>query len=459
MNEKNEDTPSPWIDSEDLDERIDETCHLYGIDKLECITSNTKENNTDDADSIVSEDSGKEAVTLQDRINSQLFIVRETTSGQILWKCPLQDSDTIADNFVALKALSYRLPCHSFRSMLPALKEGDRPPVRSPTWIRHCMIGVLFSALQSYAEERASSLIHIVRIHFPEHAYAWFSNEEDFLPRDEKGVERLAKEDEDRWAFYHGVKGLSNCDSLGWIVYQLLDDLHGEDFFSFFSDAMDMIQKEMGQSFDQFSENSVAKAEFEDKYIWVLTTTSHEIIYRLFYGDWIKSSAYTEALTTEVDENAMDMPNSTLPVLQTEATLKDIYSPCIELYSFVQMLLKMYLKHMVKQMIQIRLMIDTSSTCELTDYYNVPTANQCDKENALMKGQSASFVDFCKIIKSLWPTVSLKEMTLLYRESYDATYPPSQWNKPAPKGISFDGFMVAAERRCFFSRARLNRNK
>ena len=57
--------------------RFLETCALYGVDKLE------SSSNKDD-ESIASVDSGKDSILLQDRVNSQLFISRESSLGKSL---------------------------------------------------------------------------------------------------------------------------------------------------------------------------------------------------------------------------------------------------------------------------------------------------------------------------------------------------------------------------------------
>ena len=111
MDEDEEKSHDDWIDSENLDCQISEACQLYGIDKLEeCNRDET--NNKDDAESI---ESGKDEITLQDRVNSQLFIVRETESGQLIWKCSLQEADAVACHIDAANKTTYRLGCHSFR--------------------------------------------------------------------------------------------------------------------------------------------------------------------------------------------------------------------------------------------------------------------------------------------------------------------------------------------------------
>ena len=68
--------PHVWIDSENLDCQISEACQLYGIDRLECARDKKAvKNECSDAVSIISEDSSKDEVPLQDRINSKLYIV------------------------------------------------------------------------------------------------------------------------------------------------------------------------------------------------------------------------------------------------------------------------------------------------------------------------------------------------------------------------------------------------
>ena len=72
----NKPKPHVWNDSENLECQISEACQLYGIDSLECARDKKAvENECSDAVSIISEDSSKDEVTPQDRINSKLYIV------------------------------------------------------------------------------------------------------------------------------------------------------------------------------------------------------------------------------------------------------------------------------------------------------------------------------------------------------------------------------------------------
>ena len=185
---------SRCFEGEDLDCRqITEACQLYGFDRLECTHDKTADKG--DADSIISEESGKDAVPLQDRVNSRLLVVREADSGQSLWRIPMEESDTIANHISANSKLHYRLPCHSFRSLLPPLLE-ERPPIRNSSWFRSCMKGVLFSYLDDRSSCQAVNNTNKL-IRFPEFVYCWFADEDE---------EDQSSADEDRWAFYYALK-------------------------------------------------------------------------------------------------------------------------------------------------------------------------------------------------------------------------------------------------------------
>ena len=102
------------------EKQIREVAQLYGFGelKLKPDSTNKKKDDHDANNSIASVDSNNDEIPLQERVDSQLYIVRETPSGQQLWKHPLSDSDAIAGHIAENNKLVHRLPCHSFRSML-----------------------------------------------------------------------------------------------------------------------------------------------------------------------------------------------------------------------------------------------------------------------------------------------------------------------------------------------------
>jgi len=429
-----------------IDDQLYSSFELYGIDILEYSTN--KRNNLEDDDE--SEDSGKDSVSLQDRINSRLFVVRETPFGDILWKCPIEQSDSVAEHLVESSHLNHRLNCHSFRFMLPSLEEGNRPPVRNPSWMKECMKGTLFSAFKVYATDRSVNSSGIVRMNFPEHVYVWFDH------------------DDDRWAFYFGLKKLSVCDSLAWIVYKLLDDKDGEEhpgehFFAFLSDALDEIQNQMGllwsrcigtryfqniQEVRKEAESTSGVEGFGDCFVdavWLPLKLANEATLRLFGSGWIRSPSLVESLIERLHEIALDVPESN--------SKDDAGTPSIELFSFIQTILKCYLAYANKRNILICAMIDTAVTGELTGFYPSASTSARTEEISIDKPK-ASFPEFCKILKTLWPAVALKEIATMYRIASDEEYPRSQWSRAPPRGVSFCGFAVAAERRCFFTRLR-----
>eukprot|EP00970_Alexandrium_tamarense_P008750 scaffold1693_cov263-Alexandrium_tamarense.AAC.4 len=430
-------------------------CQLYGFEKLECAAMRNAAFETAkeerDADSIVTEDS----VPLRDRINSQLFVTRETETGKVLWKRPMQETDMIAHDIDARTNLQHRLPCHSFRSMLPSLAEGKRPPAKSPDWIRSCTRGILFSAWHAYRNERLASNADDAKFYFPEHVYCWFSDEANST---------MTTEDEDRWAFYQGIKGLAISDAEGWIMYQMLNDMQGEHFTSFLFHTLKTIKSQMESSWtDQvgvvfshaegLQSMSVLQERFKslgqslenDNYLcginlWISLDSAHDSLRVLFYSDRIKSSATTKALSKRATEMTVDVKGE----------------PCIDVFSLVQIIMKEYIVHMQKQTTLLRIMFETGSTGNLTDVYDTPGEVDINEEIEIDTEYIVSFQQFVKIIKTIWPTLMLKEVALLYREAYDMMYPTSQWNQPAPDGISFASFMSAADKRCLFSRVRAN---
>ncbi|KAL3764459.1 hypothetical protein ACHAW5_000123 [Stephanodiscus triporus] len=449
-----------------INSQIHETCQLYDIDDRLKITRNKTKT---DADSIASEESGKDDVTLQDRVDSQLYIVRETKSGRQLWKCPLKESDDVANHISAVSKLCYRMGCHSFRSMLPPL--DGRPPIRSPSWLRHCSRG----ALQSYLENRLSSNSnHVYRIRFPEHVYCWFADD---------GNDRTA--DEDRWAFYHGLKIESSTPEY-WLAQCLLDDMQGEDFASFLANSIDIIHKQTGKSWGQlFGEVSScdkargirSKSQLMDgicqgcqgdcqlddhnafdqictaNNIWIPVEIAQVIAHQLFHSDWITSSKYVEELSIKVTETAMDIESSSL----FEA--KEVVSPhepvvavkaSIDSFAFLQLIMKTHLSRRKKQVTLIGLMFETASHGVLTDFYGANKINHPGYKDNLI-----GVPQLYAILNTIWK-LTLEEVTLVFREAYDALYPPSQWNKPAPDGINFQSFLVAADRLALFSRWTFN---
>ena len=80
-------------------------------------------------------------------------------------------------------------------------------------------------------------------------------------------------------------------------------------------------------------------------------------------------------------------------------------------------------------------------------------ANPCDQDELCV----VNVPQLHSILKTIWP-IALKDISQIYRESYDVMYPLSQWKNPAPSGINFQSFLVAAERRGWFSKYGVNIN-
>ena len=405
-------------------------CQLYKVDNRQDSHCKT-DCSDDDGDSITSED-------LQERINSHLFITRETGSGKVLWRCPIQNTDSLSDHVIAHDSLKYRFPAHSFRSMLLPTKENNSPD-QSASWIQCCMRGLFFASF--YEFNHCVAQIDTA-FSFPQLVYRWFSNED-----------KLAADDDEKWAFYHGLNLVSKEDPLGWIVHQLMDDAQGEHFTSFLFQSVNIVKNHMGSCWDeQFGlyskpESTSSKMKFEEvlhshdqsfdepgpvSIFCMSTESARAAINELFYGDFIKSPATVEELHQKLEGMTVDSN--------------------IDLFSFVQMIMKAYLTHMQKQFTLIRLMFETSCSGTLTDFYDdqVIEGNDHPKEY----GDSlVGFRELHKILKTLWPNkISLRESTSIYHEAFDVMYPQSQWGKPCSSdGISFESFCIAADRKCLFS--------
>lgn len=215
---------------------------------------------------------------------------------------------------------------------------------------------------------------------------------------------------------------------------------------------METIRKQMGKSWElQFGDSGKAfcsrsqliESSCAAENIWIPVDISTELIYQLFYSDRIKSSEYVEELSRNVNEVTVDVETSLLWQDESEGTTQSV-----DLFMFLQMVMKTYRSHRKKQNTLIRLMFDTASKGVLTDFYNAPESinTQCNQEGMI------SLPQLFQIVQTLWPSTTLQETAQIYRDAYDVLYPPSQWNRPAPGGIDFKGFLVAAERHHLFSR-------
>ncbi|KAL7513298.1 hypothetical protein ACHAXN_011120 [Cyclotella atomus] len=395
-------------------------CQLYRVDECQDTT------HCDD-DSITSKN-------LTERVNSHLFIVRETESGEEIWRLPIQNADAVANHIIANDKLRYRLPSHTFRSML--LPMDGQTPIQSATWIASCAKGLFFAAFHEFDQRDDATMNSPFR--FPEFTYCWFSD----------GENHSSNNDEDKWAFYHGLKLMSLEDALCWIVYRLMDDVQGEHFTSFLFQALGVLKKHLGALWEEqlgfcSQKETVSNMLMYEKRLQSLgcsletpssqislsTEVARAAINELFYGERFKSSATVEDLHQQLKDVAV--------------------KSSIDFFSLVEMIMKAYTVHMQKQFTLIRLMFGTSSTGTLTDYYNEPKEDHPRSSSDLI-----GFRELHKILKTLWPKITMQESTLIYREAYDVMYPQSDWGRPSPNGISFDSFMIAADHRSLFSQMR-----
>lgn len=429
-------TPSGWIESKNLD--VAETLALYGVDKIECCHNKTTAANNKDDDSIISIDSGKDSIPLQDRVNSQLYISREMSSGKSLWKCPLSESDVIASHLVATSKLCHRLPCHNFRSLLPPLT--NEPPLRGPAWLRHIMRGVLFAALQNYSDlENDCQLSNNSALRFPEFVYCWFEQEDS------------KSSDADRWSFYHELKTSTESNPESWLLFTLLDDLQGTDFLFFAVQVLNAVRNLMDKSWHHQFGNIISTCgeatEFdaEAKDVFLPVEISKEIAFQLFYSDSIKSSKLVDEVSNKAEVMVVDTDNSVLWGEQVSSPT----TKSIDLFAFIKIVMTTYLSHKKKQVTLIRLMFETASKGVLTDFYDAQESSSLDDDTGT---DLVNVTQLHQILKTVRKSTTLQETTQIYREAYDVMYPPSQWNKPAPDGIDFQSFLIAAERYSLFSR-------
>ncbi len=413
-----------------IDSETREECILYGLDCLHVNAVDNAENKFDDgAESIVSEESGQNAIPLQDQVDSRLYLVRETASGQQIWKRFMrEESDVIASHIAANNRTSFRVGCHSYRSLLPPIV-GDQTPVRSRSWLRNCSRGVL----QSYLLSRSSSHDgQSYRLRFPELVYCWFADCND---------DRRA--DDDRWAFYHGLKSSVDVDPEYWLMYNLLDGMQGEGFVSFVATSFETIQKQTGKAIASKSQlmNTFCDSVFgfddnddvDDGQTCMATIpidTANKIQLVLFEG---LSTTVTEVMTK--DYRTSDLRSN------------EVESSSIDLFSFVQCMMKIYLSQRKKRTTLLRLMFETASQGVLTDSYDAKGSN------AMSKRDLVSVSQLFEILNTIWKDVTLEETVMIFREAYDAMYPPTQWGKIAPDGINFQCFLIAVERLHALSRA------
>lgn len=411
---------------------------------------------TDDDDGIVSVESGVDDVTLRERMDSRLYVVRETGSGRQLWKCPLGESDEVVDRIAAERSCRGGESCRSFRGMLPPL--DDRPPIRSRGWLRRCSRG----ALRSYLEDRSSSNKSAHRIRFPEHVYCWFAD-----------GDRDRSADEDRWAFYHGLKP-EDSDPEFWLTRCLLDDTQGEDFSSFLAHSIRTAHEQTGKSWDQlFGNKSTFESQLVDgisqggcasedhdadvhqacraNNVWITAETAQVIVCQLFQSDWIDSSKAFQELFAEATKTATFIEDTSL--LEAKVGLASRHErvaadkSSIDFFTFLQLIMKTHLSRRKKQVTLIGLMFEKASQGVVTDCDANKRDHPCYEDNLIGVPQ------LYDIVKIIWPSMTLKDTTLVFRVAHDSMFLHSQWDKSilAPNGINFQSFLIAVERLGLFS--------
>lgn len=280
----------------DNEHSLDEMFLMYGIQ------SNGAETQADDH-SISSDNSE----TLDERLNSQLFVVRASVDGKtILSQFPIEESESIAAHLVERNARG-RVSCLEFRSMLQPISK-DKVPVRDEAWLRNCMRGILISAaLGSDALED-----------WPSHVYCWFMENHD---------------DEEAWSFYYSLKQHATSDAEACLHYQILNDVN-LDFAAFFVDTLVFMKSLTDQSWLEDLEN-----ECQQQRIWIPTDVTKRVISHMF--SWTDPPLSIEDLNRKVEGESEEEQGR------------------VDLFSFLQVLMRTHVDQIKKQTTLLRVLFDT----------------------------------------------------------------------------------------------------
>lgn len=363
---------------------------MYGIQR--------EENEKNDDNSIISSDNSE---TLDERLNSQLFIVRASVEGKILSQFPIEESDSIANHLVEGKRS--RVSCVEFRSMLQPFPK-DKVPARFSSsrvydefWLRRCMRGILASALGGADAQDIC----------PEYVYCWFNENHSVKP-----------DDEEVWSFFYGVKRLAAMhDAEACLHYHILNDVN-LDFAQFLVDTLNFVKSLMDQSW---------LTDFEtecQQHVWIPKDVANRVNSLMF--TWTDPPLPVEDLNRKVE------------VLVAEG---DEENGRVDLFTFLQLLMNEH-THLVKK--QTTLLQVSFDTARHDDGVSVHT-------NTLV-----SMRDLHQALKAFDEPITLKETTQLYRDAYDVLVANTATGH-APRGITFDSFLSAAKRRGLFTKIRRQR--
>ena len=327
----------------DNDCSLDEAFALYGIQREE---SEKKDENS------VSSDCSQ---TLDERLNSQLFIVRASLEGKILSQFPIEESDSIANHLV--ENTRCRVSCLEFRSMLQPLSK-DKVPARDEVWLRRCMRGILVSSALGGTDVQEVS---------PEYVYCWLNESHSIKP-----------DDEEVWSFFYGVQRLAaKQDAEACLHYHILNDVN-LDFAQFLVETLVFIRSLMDEAW---------LTDFEtecQQHVWIPKDVANRVISRMF--------TWTETLSVD-DLNR-----------KVEAVEGDEENGRVDLFSFLQLLMNEHTQLIKKQTALLRVSFDTARQ---DDGFSVHTKTL------------VSMRDVHQTLKAFHEPITLKETTQLYRDAYN----------------------------------------
>ena len=269
----------------------------------------------------------------------------------------------------------------------------DKVPARDEVWLRKCMRGILASAIigGTYAQELC-----------PEHVYCWFTENHSIKP-----------DDEELWSFYYGLKRLiaANHDAEAWLHYQILNDIN-LDFPEFFVDTVVFTKSLMDQSW--LADLGVEVEECQQQ-VLIPKDVTNLVISRMF--NWTEPPF--SGLSSEPDEE----------------------SGRVDLFSFLQLLMKEHTDLIKKQTTLLRVLFDTARP---------------DDGAPIHFEKLVRFRELHQILKAIHEPITLNETTQLYRDAYDVLVAKAT-SGYAPRGITFDSFLFAAKRRGLFTQIRRKR--
>lgn len=399
-----------------------------------------------------------EPISTKDKLSSSLFLARMTPNGTVLWKEQVEDASAVTE----VSKRIYLLPCHSYRAMLTAVSS---PPIRSPCWLRKCMRAILWSASDRRDEDRG----FVDDVYFPQFVYSWF---EPAYVESGTQEDRMRKQrNDDRWGLYFGTKHLSQSDYEASLFYDFLDGNQSEDYVSFFFCVLQELNRVCGKLLaDQFVPASSAYESLDSLFqstrgsglnffhekcpqsVWLPLSEAISTVSTLFS---LNGDAFTAGVVEEVKGMALSTEGRLTFATNMDGMCDDAATKsclCVDLFQLMHFILAEYRKESQWRRAVTRIMFATAETGVLTDY---SLGADSIKDIVAQDDRGVvCFPQFFNVARSLCPNVCIREAAMLYRESYDIELSLHCYKKSYPKGISFDSFIVAADRRGFFSRSR-----